>query len=341
MLVLQTTNAHSVLPDALFHLFRTGERRGSRAGDVIVYPEPVTTMYTRPDQKVVFWDKRDANPYFHFMEALWMLGGRNDVAFVSQFNQRMKKFSDDGKTMHGAYGNRWRKHFGQDQLETIARNLKHSPDCRRQILTMWAPDEDLVPREEAASKRDLPCNTQVHFQINSGGCLDMTVSCRSNDVVWGCYGSDSVTFGFLIEYMAAKIGVPVGRYWQVSDNWHGYVNTVEPLAVLMARMQDEDPYRKDGPSDFPLTPDDDINTFETDLQMFLDEGTGAFGYRAPFIRSVALPILLSWRAFKDNEAPRKYDAARGAMDTCLAWDWQKACMDWIDRREAAWRLKQK
>ena len=91
------------------HLESCGIWQESRSGKVIEYPEPVMTTYKRPEERVLFYPSRDANPFFHLFEALWMLAGKNDLEYVSRFNSRMKDFSDDGKILNGAYGHRWRE----------------------------------------------------------------------------------------------------------------------------------------------------------------------------------------------------------------------------------------
>src|SRR6202041_2022314 len=120
--------------------------RPSRVGEVWEYPEPVTTVYMNPCERVLFDPVRNCNPFFHIMEALWMISGRNDVEWIARFNERMRQYSDDGKIFHGAYGHRWRRRFivanncgdpvapfwdGYDQLQVIARMLKANPDERR------------------------------------------------------------------------------------------------------------------------------------------------------------------------------------------------------------------
>ncbi|WP_217469305.1 thymidylate synthase, partial [Staphylococcus aureus] len=72
-----------------------------------------------------------------------MLAGRNDVAFVSGYVARMATFSDDGQTFHGAYGYRWRQHFGFDQLNAVVKALKANPDDRRCVVQMWSAQDDL------------------------------------------------------------------------------------------------------------------------------------------------------------------------------------------------------
>ena len=197
-------------------LFRqAGEIRDSRNGQVIVVPGPVTTHYTRPRERVLFWPQRDANPFFHFFESLWMLAGRNDVAFVSQFAKQMAEYSDDGIFLHGAYGYRWQYHYRRyghseeyfNQLQILIRRLKEDPNDRRCVLSMWDPNADLD-----IQSKDIPCNTHVYFSRNFYNQLDMTICCRSNDMIWGGYKTNAVHFSILQEFMAATIGCDVKDY---------------------------------------------------------------------------------------------------------------------------------
>jgi hypothetical protein len=49
--------------------------QGSRAGDVLVAPHPVMSVTSIPTERVLFDPARDANPFFHLFESLWMLAG--------------------------------------------------------------------------------------------------------------------------------------------------------------------------------------------------------------------------------------------------------------------------
>jgi len=106
----------------------------SRAGATLEFDGPVITTYENPCERVLFWEGRDANPFFHFMEGLWMLQGREDVDFVAFYNKGMEAFTDNGKTFNGAYGFRWRKFYEKDQLDIVVRRLKENPDDVAKVL---------------------------------------------------------------------------------------------------------------------------------------------------------------------------------------------------------------
>ena len=52
----------------------------------------------------------------------------------------------------------------------------------------------------------------------------MTVCNRSNDMIWGLLGANAFHFSFLHQVMAESIGVPMGYYYQFSNNAHFYQN---------------------------------------------------------------------------------------------------------------------
>lgn len=341
MRVIEARNAQLALPEGLKLLQAHGERRESRAGDVLVHPGPVTTLYQRPRERVMFWPERDANPFFHFYESLWMLAGRNDLAPLSRIVKRMETFSDDGETLHGAYGHRWRVHFGFDQLGHIIQALKDNPEDRRNVLQMWDANVDL-----GRDGRDVPCNTQVYFSRDGGGALDMTVCCRSNDIIWGAYGANVVHFSMLQEYMAAGIGCEVGRYWQISNNYHAYLETFEPLRGLIDKAQDpfrgtvHCPYSAEEVRLYPLvqTP---IENWQRDLQMFMKQGM-TLGIRDPFFRKVAAPLMAGYDVYKGVGGPggvERYENAIETVGLCEATDWSTAAAQWLGRRLENYRRR--
>ena len=293
------------------------QRRQSRNGAVVVSEVPVTTVYPWPLKRVSFWPERDANPFFHLYESLWMLGGRNDVAPVASYVKRMETFSDDGHRLHGAYGHRWRKHFGFDQLPKIARRLREDQDDRRCVLQMWDAGEDLdMPR------KDLPCNTQVYFTRSHLGNLDMTVCCRSNDIIWGAYGANAVHFSILQEYMAASIGCPVGVYYQISNNYHAYTPLFDELLKHAVR---EGPLTSYPQTTFPLVATD-VNHWDVELAAFLEQKP--FTFQDPFFVGVAQPMHDAYRFHKDGRT----DRALQRMEAVLADDWRSAGINWLERR---------
>jgi thymidylate synthase len=328
MKVIHVRNVHQALPEACHQLLNSGVARVSRNGPVLKLSEPLTVQLDCPRERVLFWPQRDANPFFHLFEALWMLGGRDDVGYLAQFNKRMADFSDDGLTFNGAYGRRWRSHFGIDQIVKVATALRVNPDSRREVVSMWDARRDL-----GLQSRDIPCNLQAIFQRRDTGELDMVVTNRSNDVIWGMLGANAVHFSMLQELMAAMIGCEVGSSWQVSMNAHTYVNTHLGLVKELANWAPMPPQVHECPYSLGQVRTQDLVSIDVDewmaqLGLFLDGDTQPGHYTDPFFTQTALPLLRAWRAHK-NKWPQ---VALEEVDAVTADDWRTAAALWLFKR---------
>ncbi len=322
--IISVRNVNTALPEALRALQLDFEREQTRNGPVHVFPGPVITEYGMPLERVLFSPKRNANPFFHCMEAIWMLAGRDDVAFPMIFNSQIANYSDNGKIFHGAYGYRWRNHFGMDQIVAVVRELSDHPESRRAVIGMWDVDVDL-----GRNGKDLPCNTHAYFDIR-GGFLNMTVCNRSNDAIWGAYGANVVHFSMLQEYIAFCVGVGVGTYTQVSNNLHVYVDKYPAgtWTELILDCESNDRYVRDGVRPVPLIAVS-AGTFRTEIGDFCVNPAKPREFREPFIENVLKPMYLAWRA-KDVDPTMALFFA----NEIAAPDWKIACGDWLRRRIA-------
>lgn len=288
---------------------------------------PVTTIYNKPWRRVLFCEVRDANPFFHLMEALWMLAGRDDAAWIGQFSKNIAQFAEDDGHFHGAYGRRWAEPI--DQLRTIGNHLRKSYDSRRAVLTMWNPLSDLN-----ANKRDIPCNTHVYFKVRAGR-LHMTVCCRSNDIIWGCYGANVVHFSVLQEYMAALINCKIGKYYHISDSWHYYVDnpTYKKLA-MGAAYGEQDYYAGHGyvPTRIASVAviNEHVDLWEEDLRRFFtDDWDDPTMYNDQFFARTAYPMRDAWRCYKRGDLTTALHLAANISSP----DWGLACTQWLQRRK--------
>jgi hypothetical protein len=344
MIVNSARSVSEALAQGLHNIRVNGVVQPSRVGDVLVSPQPVMTVYSHPSNRVLFSHMRDANPFFHFLESLWMLAGRNDLPWLIQFNKKMGSYSDDGgKTQPGAYGFRWREYFGYDQLETIIIELKHNPKTRRCVLSMWDPSQEGDLFNAIAGSADVPCNTHIYFDTVDER-LNMTVCCRSNDLLWGAHGANAVHFSFLLEYIAAKVGMPMGVLRQFSNNYHIYTNIV-PVEMMMPMARDveaTDLYIKGGYAERKLVPVspkipmfslNSPSAWEDDLHAFLSQEEG-YTYGHEFFGVVAQPMWRAWHLHKE----RNYEEALYQCECIRAKDWQTACHEWITRRKIKYEI---
>ena len=333
MYTIEANNVNDALYYGAEMLLEQGICESSRNGEVLVMDAPVATTYLRPEQRVLFSPFRDANPFFHLMECLWMMQGGNQLDFLTRLNKRMAEFSDDGSILWGAYGWRWQYFFGYDQIANIVNELTRNPHSRRCVLSMWDGRGDL--RIATSGGKDVPCNTHAYFGIR-GGKLNMTVCNRSNDVIWGAYGANAVHFSFLQEFMAAAIGVEVGTYTQFSNNYHVYLGNYNEAALrqLAEEGSAHNYYRptphsplKQPVTNYPII-SIDPGLWHQDLEIFMSDRWGIAEYRDPFFQRVALPMRLAWEERKEKKGDGLGHAA-----TIQAEDWGLACYEWILRRE--------
>lgn len=352
--MINARGVNDAWPAALDLISREGVSRPSRNGPVIVHPEPVATVYSHPTERVLFDSVRDANPVFHLHEALWMLAGRDDATFLDRYvSDFSARFAEDGGRMHGAYGRRWRDWFldprkplvkdadgdwimdGVDQLDEVVRLLRADPYDRQAVIQMWDATNDLgIP-----GLLDRPCNTQIYLRCDRVAeygaieqrLLDMTVTCRSNDIVFGAYGANVVHFSILQEYLAARIGVSVGTYTQISNNWHLYessrpkANIDSAIAGYVENLQ--------YPGTQPLVGDPE--TFDRDVRSYLDWlGTEGMMQKAldvsrtPFLLDTALPMHNASYFRKKG----RWDLAQRHAELVKAPDWRAATLAWLARR---------
>ena len=292
-----------------------------RGMETIEWRGVYVTEYGNPCERVLFSAARDANPFFHFFEALWILDGRQDVEFLAQFNNRMRDYSDDGIRFHAAYGHRLRKSNIGDQLIKGIELLNADNATRQVVLTIWDPRQDL-----GAVTRDLPCNDLLFFKVHEGR-LDMTVACRSNDAIWGAYGANAVQFSTIQEFVAAAIGVEVGVYVQVSDSFHIYTAN-DAYQRLLKTPFSADLYMHSLARPYPLVSGTPWRDWLRQLEIFLEEPHTIDAAYDRYFTHVAAPIWAAWNSYKR----RNYDVALSELRECVAEDWAIACTQWIERR---------
>jgi hypothetical protein len=317
---IQIRNVNDAFIEGLYVLKAIANVEPSRNGLVKAAPCPVVTVYTHPWERVLFNEARDANPFFHLAECIWMLAGSNDVKWISQFNSNMGTFSDDGRTLHGAYGHRWREFFGEDQLAGVIRLLQKDPDSRRAVLAMWGAESDL-----GAVSKDIPCNTHIYLRIIHGK-LEMTVCCRSNDMIWGAFGTNAVHFSFLQEWLAAALNCPPGHLYQFSNNFHIYERHWDWLSIPPSdgtrRL-----YQIEEVKWMPL-----VDRGETYQGFLLDCENIVMNHppqTSRFLKTVAWPLL---GLYIDRKGDQEIEPD---LDKLPPVDWVFAAKKWVERRDAS------
>jgi thymidylate synthase len=136
---------------------------------------------------------RKLSPRIAAAEALQLVGGFSDPAWLCRIAPQFKRFREDFNVdispspdrpsrlepvpwFHGAYGNRITR---WPQLETVVRRLRESPSTRQAVVTLWDPALDAVSDDHL----DYPCTVALNFRRTGKHRqkLSLQVLMRSND----------------------------------------------------------------------------------------------------------------------------------------------------------------
>ncbi len=342
MRVIEARNVNGIYAELVRTIRREGVLQPSRAGEVLVLDSPVMLVTHRPTERVLLDEKRDSNPFFMLMESLFLLAGRNDYTWLDRFVRNFSaSFAEADGRGHGSYGWRWRSHFStkhgvMDQLDVIVAKLRLDPNDRRAVIQMWDANVDLptAPEPYANPYRDIPCNTHIYPRIVEGR-LDLTVCCRSNDAIWGAAGANAVHFSILLEYLAGRIGVGVGRLYQLANNMHAYTARLAKYGDPQHRGYWPDAY--DDPEPLKTVPiGTDWEHWDEDLHFFfrlIEEdqfpfSSGYDNFHNPWFVGTALVVYSAHWNFSQGNKQLALDVA----GEIAAPDWRLACQNWIKRR---------
>jgi hypothetical protein len=311
-------SAPAAYAEALWKMPHWVHEEQSRNGPVLTCLQPTMLTILRPEQRVIFDPIRRANPYFHVMEFIWMMAGDNSTEWISQFNKGFRNYAEYDGRHHGAYGHRWREHFGIDQIMGAIDELSKDPASRRVVLGMWDPAQDWN-----GGKKDLPCNTHIYLRIHKDR-LHMTVCNRSNDLIWGMLGSNIVHMTLLQEFLANALGVQLGRYHTFTNNLHIYPGMPRFNEIWGSKgCQSLDEYQFNDWNHVPvLGPEENARNFLDECWAFIH--TPKDKYQSNWLEHVATPMYMEYM--------RRLGVLPGEKNlwipTIQADDWRRACQLW-------------
>lgn len=147
-------------------------------------------------------------------ELLWILAGSDELDFIAHYIADYKNSSDDGETIHGAYGPRLRGKRPNDQLARIISSLKSKPDSRQAVVQLFDR------RDTLRYHKDIPCTCTMQFVIRDRR-LHMLTAMRSNDA-WLGLPHDVFAFTMIQELVARSLGVELGEYRHSVGSLHLY-----------------------------------------------------------------------------------------------------------------------
>lgn len=179
-----------------------------------------------PRDRYIGLEARDLNLYYAIGNTLWVLGQSNDLDQILYYNERGSMFSDDGKTLRGAYGKRIFDMDGVNQWNQAMRELRLDPDSRRAIVDIHLPQHDW------SGSLDTPCTSDFQFLIRNGQ-LNMINHMRSQSAAM-VMPYDLFLMTFLQEIAACELGLKLGYYHQFSNSIHYYSNEEKMVNAIIS-----------------------------------------------------------------------------------------------------------
>jgi thymidylate synthase len=145
-----------------------------------------TVSMTNP---IVTNPERRLDYRFMAAEAYWILSGSSELNHPSLV-KNLKKYSDDGVFMRGAYGPPFR-----EQLDYCVRVLDNDPYTRQAVMTLWRPNP--IP------SKDIPCTVSMQFLMREG-YINTMVFMRSSDA-WLGWPYDVFNFTMMTMFLQLKL----------------------------------------------------------------------------------------------------------------------------------------
>lgn len=256
MFTAEYKGINSFLVGASKLLLDEGVKRTTRGYTCWELPAPFMFKISDPTSRIVTIPQRKWNSALPFAESLWIALGINDLDFIGHYLKNMQNFSDDGVYLRGGYGPRIRKYnattddyrssrnnhqnksdVAVDQLRFVIDLLLKDINTRQAIITIGDPNKDcFMPDGNLKNTKDFPCTRSIHFQKHpTENKLNMTVTMRSNDIMWGASAVNIFNFTFIQEYVSHLVGLEIGEYYQIVSNFHFYDNfksVIEDIAKV-------------------------------------------------------------------------------------------------------------
>jgi len=181
----------------------TNERTGHR---VAVHDGGYSFTLDLSDDRLPVVGSRKLFPRTAAAEVAWFLVGKQDVTWLKRYAPIWDKFVEaDGVTIDSAYGYRWRRHFGRDQLSLAVEALRSNPTDRRIFISAWDPGKDGLGEP---GQKNVPCPVGFTLSITRGR-LNSTMLLRSSDVFVGL-PYDVMGHALLMSVLARSIDPELG-----------------------------------------------------------------------------------------------------------------------------------
>ncbi|WP_437904073.1 thymidylate synthase [Sorangium sp. So ce327] len=217
-----TTNAFSppeykcaddLMRAAIRGLVESQDRFSGLKGDGGVEILGASFRLTNPRARISRSEMR-GKVYSALGELFWCLSGSNKLSFIEHYLKDYSRNSDDGKTVHGAYGPRLFGERDLDQVRNMVDLLNRRRNSKRAVIQIFS-SSDIVK-----DYKDVPCTCTLQAILRSDQ-LHLITHMRSNDAYLGL-PHDIFVFTMLQELIARSLGAEIGFYQHMVGHLHLY-----------------------------------------------------------------------------------------------------------------------
>ncbi len=178
-------------------------------------------------------------------ELLWFLKGDTNIAYLKQHGVKIwDAWADEEGELGPVYGHQWRswptpEGESIDQIATIIKQLKETPNSRRIIVSAWnvadLPDESISPQQNVKNnKMALPaCHAFFQFYV-ADGKLSCQLYQRSCDTFLGL-PFNIASYALLTHMVAQQADLDVGDFIWTGGDVHLYLNHQEQAQLQLSR----------------------------------------------------------------------------------------------------------
>jgi thymidylate synthase len=152
---------------------------------------------------------------------MWYLSASDTLDFIQHYIRDYHQFSDDGRTLNGAYGPRifsvgrmGGEDPPRDQWQRMIETLKRRNGTRNALIQIFSNDDAV------RNTNDIPCTCTLQFVIRDNN-VSLHAHMRSNDAFLGL-PHDVFSFTMLQEIAARELGVGLGSYLHSVASLHLY-----------------------------------------------------------------------------------------------------------------------
>lgn len=166
-----------------------------------------------PSERIITTPWRKFSKTYAEREFAWYKSCNRSVEEIKKYAPIWDKMHGGDNIVNSNYGWQWSRN---NQLDKCIEQLKKNKDTRQAWFTIFDG------KEKDDYKYDTPCTLSVGFDIKpNSGMLDMCVTMRSNDLVYG-FCNDQYCWTKIQQEVANELNVSVGTYYHFVHDLHIY-----------------------------------------------------------------------------------------------------------------------